>query len=89
MLTIGKTIATSGGFLLVANEWEILEKRLNEIVGMRPAAPAFAPAPARTAEEEARAEAEEYYYQLLAEKEREARSQVLPSDTDVDTPKMA
>lgn len=70
-------------------EWEILEKRLNEIVGTHTAAPAFAPAPARTVEEEARAEAKEYYYQILAEKEQAARSQVLPDDTGSSAPKMA
>ena len=53
------------------------------------AAPAFAAAPAWTLEEEARAEAEEYYRQILAEKERAARSQVLPDGTGGDTPKMA
>lgn len=40
-------------------------------------------------EAEARAEAEEYYRQLLAEKERAAKSQVLPDGTGSDTPKMA
>lgn len=54
-----------------------------------PAAPAFAPAPARTIEEEARAEAKEYYYQLLAEKERAARSPASPDDTGGSAPKMA
>ena len=70
-------------------EWEILERRLNEIVGMHTAAPAFAPTPARTIEEEARAEAEEYYYQILAEKERAARSPASPDDTGGSAPKMA
>lgn len=40
-------------------------------------------------EAEARTEAEEYYHQLLAEKERAAKSQVLPDGTGSDTPKMA
>lgn len=40
-------------------------------------------------EAEARTEAEKYYHQLLAEKERAARSQVLPDGTGSDTPKMA
>lgn len=53
------------------------------------AVPSFAPAPARTVEEEARAEAKEYYYQILAEKEQAARSQVLPDDTGSSAPKMA
>lgn len=50
---------------------------------------AFAPTHIPTIEEEARAEAEEYYRQLLAEKERAAKSQVLPDGTGSDTPKMA
>ena len=69
----------------------ILERYALELVNGSniSAAPAFAAAPAPTAEEEARAEAEEYYRQILAEKERAARSQVLPSDTDGNTPRMA
>lgn len=56
---------------------------------MPPSAPAFAPAHTPTIEEEARSEAEEYYCQILAEKERAARSQALPDGTGSDTPKMA
>ena len=62
----------------------LIQNIINERV-----APASAPAHTPTFEEEARAEAEEYYHQLLAEKERAAKSQVLPDGTGSDTPKMA
>lgn len=66
---------------LDVNEWEILEKRLNEIVGMRPAAPAIAPARVDTrtraekpvaewTDAEINAEAEEYRQSLFEEKRR-------------------
>lgn len=42
-----------------------------------------------TIEEQARAEAEEYYRQILAEKERAARSPASPDDTGGSAPKMA
>ena len=74
---------------LKEEHWILVEQKLKEIVGMRDSAPAQEPEHTPAIEEEARAEAEEYYHQLLAEKERAARSQVLPDGTGSDTPKMA
>ena len=74
---------------LKEEHWILVEQKLKEIVGMRDTALIQEPEHTPSFEEEARAEAEEYYRQILAEKERAARSQVLPSDTDSGTPKMA
>ena len=74
---------------LKEEHWILVEQKLKEIVGMRDTVQAQEPEHTLTIEEEARAEAEEYYRQLLAEKERAARSQVLPDGTGSDTPKMA
>lgn len=74
---------------LKEEHWLLLEQKLKEIVGARDTAPAFAPVHIPTMEDEARAEAEEYYRQILAEKERAARSPASPDDTGGSAPKMA
>lgn len=71
------------------DQWGFLQRKAEEIVSMRDAVPASAPAHTQTVEERARAKAEEYYRQLLLEEEPEEKSSALPDDTENGAKKMA
>lgn len=63
---------------LKEEHWILVEQKLKEIVGMRDAAPAFAPAPTAstelTAEQEVELEVERYRQQLLTEKRQASQT---------------